>query len=318
MDKIYFYLPGLAEFFDVHVVLYNRMKAFPDHYYDNIEIGGIFGCVPGALWNGGRISQGIVDGKGLETMLKWHWDTKIPIRWTWTNQILEPKDLKDPYCNWATLAGHNGLNEVLVNNDMMENFIRENYPLYPLISSTTKRLNNIDDLNNELKKDYKLVVIDYDFNNDWDMLKKIKHPEKCEILINAVCNPKCPIRKRHYELISKLQKGMDEQVYEELKKDFPQEHMCTAQTRLPYQVKQLPTFISREDLYGKYYDAGFRHFKIEGRGMCPTTPIEWYLYYMVKPEWQDVERDHLHEAMESVLANPTVPIYAMNPTEENS
>ena len=57
-------------------------------------------------------------------------------------------------------------NEVLVNTELFENFMREKYPEFELVSSTTKRINNIDQLNKELEKDYKLVVIDYDFNNN--------------------------------------------------------------------------------------------------------------------------------------------------------
>lgn len=48
-DTIYFYLPGLVEGIEVFTRLVERMKLYPDHYYNNIKIGGIYGCPPGAI-----------------------------------------------------------------------------------------------------------------------------------------------------------------------------------------------------------------------------------------------------------------------------
>ena len=224
----------------------------------------------------------------------------IPLRFTWTNPTLDKEDLKDEYCNMVTKISETGKNEILVNNDLMEKYIRKNYPAYPIISSTTKRITSIEELNKELNKDYKLVVIDYDFNNNWDMLKQIKHPEKCEILINPLCNPHCPFRKLHYQQIGLLQKGAIDKIDEIVEK-------CKSQHRFMNEIKKLPTFISREDIWDKYIPNGFRHFKIEGRGACQLNAVEWYLYYMVKPEYQDEERAWLHTAYETTLFAPNIP-----------
>jgi collagenase-like PrtC family protease len=194
-----------------------------------------------------------------------------------------------------------GINEVLVNNDLMEQYIRTNYPKYPIISSTTKRITTLEKLQEELEKDYKLVVLDYDFNNQWDVLASISHPEKCEILINPVCNPRCPLRTEHYKEIGLKQKGVEME-------GNPQVDNCQAQYRKMNEVQKLPTFISREDLWNKYVPMGFKHFKIEGRATCPLKPIEWYLYYMVKPEYYDEERGWLHMAFETIITEPNLPI----------
>lgn len=300
-DYIYFYIPGIASMFEINFILAKRLAEQPDHFYDNIKIGAIFGTIPGAIWNGGRVELGHMDDKGFNILKEFHDHTGIPFRWTWTNPTITERELKDSYCNKITAMFEDGINEVLVNNDLMENYIRTNYPKYPIISSTTKRITNIKQLNKELKKDYKLVVIDYDFNNQWDMLKKIKHPERCEILINPICNPKCPMRTAHYQSIGYIQKG-------EVDKEDTATTNCTAQYRLMTDVLQLPTFISREDLWNKYVPMGFRHFKIEGRAVCPLKPIEWYLYYLVKPEYQDEERAWFHMAFESILVDPNIPI----------
>lgn len=305
-NNIYFYLPGIAGMFDVNFILIKRMMEHPDHFYDNVKIGGIFGTIPGARWNGGRMEMGWVADEDIMKIKEFHDYMKIPVRWTWTNPTLKEEDLEDDYCNRLTAGFENGINEVLVTNDLMENHIRNHYPQYPIISSTTKRITDIDMLNQELDKDYKLVVLDYDFNNNWDLLDQINKPEKCEILINPLCNPKCPYRKDHYAAIGRGQKG-------EPMKFNPKVDGCPAQNRLMHEIMKLPTFITREDLWDKYIPKGFRHFKIEGRNICPAKPIEWYLYYMVKPEYQHEERAWLQLGMETFILNPNIKIYSTKP-----
>ena len=300
MDKIFFHIPGLIEFFEINYMLIRRLKEVPEHFRDNIEIGSVFGCPPGARWNGGRVSVGRVDNERYEYYLQVMSELNTPIRYTWTNTALDIKDLDDEYCNWITKISENGINQILVNNDLMETYIRSNYSKYPIISSTTKRITSIDALNKELDQDYPIVVIDYDFNNQWESLKQIQSPNKCELLINPLCNPQCPLRKRHYDLISRVQKGesvMDDHI-----------NGCPAQRRLGHEIKQLPTFITQEDIWEKYVPRGFRHFKIEGRCASPLRVIEWYVYYMVKPEYQIEEREWLHFALETTIERPNIPI----------
>ena len=55
----------------------------------------------------------------------------------------------------------------------MENYIRENYPKYKIISSTTKRILGHDAFLEELNKDYYQVCLDYDLNHDMELLN---HP----------------------------------------------------------------------------------------------------------------------------------------------
>lgn len=300
MNKIYFHIPGLVEFFEINYMLIRRLQAVPEHFRDNVAIGSVFGCPPGAKWNGGRVSLGRVSKEGYQYYLQVMKELNVPIRYTWTNTMLGASDLKDEYCNWITQVSEDGINQILVNNDLMESYIRSTYSTYPIISSTTKRITNLETLNQELKKDYRIVVIDYDFNNKWELLSQVEQPEKCELLINPLCNPNCPLRKKHYDLISRVQKG-------EVVTD-PAIDGCLAQRRLPHEIKQLNTFISQNDIWEKYVPLGFQHFKIEGRCASPLRVIEWYLYYMVKPEHQTEEREWLQFALETTIERPNIPI----------
>ena len=296
-DKIYFHLPGIVETLELNYTLLSRMEEHPGHFYDNVRIGSIFGCFPSAMWNGGRVSRGYIEKQYIPRTFKFINDYDVPIRLTWTNPVLNEEDLHDKMCNYITAVGENGFNEVLVNTDLMENFMRQEYALYPIVSSTTKRITNIDNLNAELNKDYHMVVIDYDFNNKWDLLDQIIYPEKCEVLVNPVCHPNCPNRKAHYEYVGHKQKDPNYPVA-----DF--ETRCTAMRHMHHETKQLANFVSVEDIYQKYVPKGFQHFKIEGRNSNPLMVMEYYLHYLVKDEFKEVEREFLYDGVLKHLMQP--------------
>jgi collagenase-like PrtC family protease len=298
-NDIYFYIPGIVDLLEVNFILAQRLNQHPEHFYDNIKIGAIFGTIPGAIWNGGRVEPGHISDKELQFLVDLHNETKIPLRFTWTNPTLTSQDLRDPYCNRITKMFENGINEILVSDDNVEKYIRKHYPQYPIISSTTKRITKPNFLRQELEKDYKLVVLDYDLNNRWDVLDTITCPGKCELLIQPLCNPKCPMRKEHYKIAGYVQKG-------DLSHCDARVESCEAQSRMMHEVLQLPTVITREDLYNIYVPKGFHHFKIEGRSVCPMKIIEWYLYYMVKEEYHNEERAWLQMGFESHIIDPNV------------
>ena len=113
--------------------------------------------------------------------------------------------MQDEFCNMLCRVAENGLNEIIVNKPVLEDYIRKHYSKFPLISSTVKQIESYDKLCDELEKDYKLVVLDYNWNNDWDMLDKIPHKEKCEILINPYCSGHCKRRGAHYKALGERQ-----------------------------------------------------------------------------------------------------------------
>lgn len=287
-NTIYFYIPEFVRLFHVNMTLLERMQECPEHYRDNIRIGAIYGCFPGNIWNGGRVSPGLMSQTEIIKGINIHKEFGIPLRFTWTNIALGEEHLLDPLCNWITKEAEDGINEILVNDPKLEEYIREHYPQYPLISSTTKCLSNIDDVNAELEKDYKLVVLDYGFNNDWEKLEQINHHDRCEILVNPACNPHCPFRAQHYLELSKNQLDSSIDGDKEVKD-------CPTFRRTFYETKELPTFISWHTIETEYIPRGFKHFKIEGRTAHPLLIMEVYLHYFAKEEFRDIEREHLYE-----------------------
>ena len=55
-----------------------------------------------------------------------------------------------------------------------------------------------------------------------------------------------------------------------------------------------PGFIGIRDIQETYFPKGFRHFKIEGRGLGSAIVLEFLLYYMTKPEYQLRVREEIY------------------------
>lgn len=311
-----FHIPDFWKHGDVNLYLIDLIKNHPEYFYDGIEIASCYGCFAPALWNGGRTVGGSTSGEQIKATIEEFNKRNIPIRYTFTNPTLTEQDLKDPFCNRLCRLAQNGLNEIIVNAPFLEEYIREKYPQYPLVSSTVKQIEDYDQLMKEFEKDYKLVVLDYNWNNDFEKLEKIPRElrARCEILINPYCTPHCKRRKEHYQVLGRCQRNCSKtldnlnKVMRGVKVPDPMEEAtnfkCPNTNYNLYQVMHYSTFISREDIYGRYLDMGFNNFKIEGRVLSAPNVIESYMYYMVKPEYRDrVRLDMLTYRPEHSLTN---------------
>lgn len=279
--KIYWHLPGLCYHGMLNHVLIDTMKRFPQMFMDGYEIGSVYGTFPGAIWNGGRnIIDGFSSKPEVERVIKSYNNYGIPVRFTWTNCLIEEKHTYDTYCNMIMKAGNNGMNQALVNTPAMEEYLRREYPNYKLLSSTTKRILDVDKLLAELEKDYFLVVLDYDFNHNEEVIEKLKpYADRIEILVNESCRPNCPSRSKHYEEISKYTLDFDTSIKFICVDPNPDKRSFKG-------VRKCPSFMSNDDIE-RYAKMGFRNFKIVGRNEAQSFYLDALIYFMVKPENRD-------------------------------
>lgn len=288
--EIYWHLPGLCSLRYLNIVLLNLMKQYPEKFRDGYKIASVYGTFPGAIWNGGRSVFGEISKEDRNKIVKAYNDLGVPIRFTWTNSLLEAKHMDDAYCNEIMADAHNGFNQVLVNRDCLEEYVRKNYPNYPIISSTTKRKTDLQGIKEELEKDYHLVVLDYDLNHDETALKELEpYAGKLEILVNEICYPKCPMRTQHYRDESKAQ----------LENDRTSHFQCPNKStpRVFSECKKRPAFISNEQI-AEYIERGYVNFKIVGRGLPIDFALDSYIYFLVKDE----ERDFIKKQIKTILA----------------
>lgn len=280
--EVYWHLPGLYTCRLLNQVILNMMKDYPEAFREGYRVGSVYGTFPGAIWNGGRTIIGIVDQSEMKRILDQYNARGIPVRFTWTNALLEEKHVYDTYCNLIMKLADNGLNQVLVNSPALEEYIRREYPGYKLISSTTKRLTKPEQLQAEMEKDYFLVVLDYDLNHDEKVLKSLEpQAGRVEILVNEICVPGCKLRTQHYLHQSRKQ----------LEYDMSSPFVCpnrTYETGFQDCMKR-PAFLTNKQI-AEYIDRGFVNFKIAGRGLPQDFVKESYLYFLVKDEQRDFIR----------------------------
>ena len=308
-----FHIPDFFKHWELNLNLIDMIKAHPEYFHDGVEIASCFGCFAPAMWNGGRTLVGYTSREQIVNTIKWFNERNVPIRFTFTNPTITEKDLKDPFCNRICKLAENGFNELICNAPVLEEYIRRTYPRYPLISSTCKQLEEHDALIAELEKDYKLVVLDYNWNNDFERLAQIpeEYRSRCEILINPYCVPHCKRRGEHYKALGECQKkcaamakGADYTQSEALSEASL--FKCDNARYDFYQIVNYSTFVPSENLQ-RYMEMGFNNFKIEGRVISTYNVLESYVYYMVKPEYKDIVR------LKLLNSEPRQPIVAQLP-----
>ena len=255
--KARFHLPDFSGHFKFNVVFAELLAQRPEYFREGVEIASIYGVFPPSIWNGGRTQGGVCDKTFVKSVIKTFNEKSIPLRFTFTNPALEKKHLSDQFCNMVLNLANNGLNEAIVMSPILEDYIRRNFPKYKLTSSTCKRLNTIEGLLDELKKDYHIVVMDYDLNNRFDLLEQIPMADRprIEFLSNACCEPNCPRRSAHYHSIGVQQIAYNEHIkkYPNLPFDaskYDPEHFrdCPYSQRGLFEIRNLRTHISPDDI----------------------------------------------------------------------
>ena len=282
-----FHLPGLRYNYPLNMFWVSLKKQYPQYFREGVEIASFFGAFPVSLWNGGRFSnKDQCDEKFVKSVIRSINAQGIPIRFTFTNSLLEEKDLTDPFCNFCMREADNGMNEVIVVSPLLESYIREKYPRFAVNSSTCKEIRSIEDVNRELSHDYRTVVLDYNLNNRFDEIDRITDKSRTEILVNSLCVPGCKRRGDHYRNISKNGRIVIENRTRPASAQVPVipwkceygDHNCL------YTIQGYPTFVSPERIEEEYLPRGICNFKIEGRTANLFSLIETYIYYMIRPE----------------------------------
>ncbi|MBE5877318.1 MAG: hypothetical protein E7290_10585 [Lachnospiraceae bacterium] len=284
-----FHLPGLRYNYPLNMFLVSMQKLHPEYFREGVQIASFFGEFPTSLWAGGRFCNGDqCDAKFVQEVIKNINAQGIPVRFTYTNPSVTEHDLEDAYCNFCMRAADNGMNEVLVVSPVLENYVRANYPGFKINSSTCKGILDMEELQEELEKDYNLVVLDYNLNHDFEKLEKIQRKDKCEILVNACCIPNCPRRKEHYAAIAKQNRTVLKN------RTMPREHQIPVEgwyceygdKNSIHTIKEYPTYVSPEAIWEKYVPMGYVNFKIEGRTANLFQLVDTYCHYMIKPEYE--------------------------------
>lgn len=276
-EKINFYLPGFFENLGLIAIMADFSEHIPQWFYDDFKISAAYGTFPNCIWNGGRATLGAVNRPQMVRAVEELNKRGIALRYTFTNPLLEEKHMNDIFANICLEVADNGMNEVLVNTQVMEDYVRKNYPSYKILSSTTKCLRTIEQVEAELEKDYYLVVLDSSLNKD-KRIFDLKEKGRLELLVDHACRLNCPNSQRHY-----IASGTAQLNYDVTK--FPP---CpyVAHTNFSETLKKEHS-ITREQMNEIYIPGGIKHFKLDGRSFTKEKLVDSFVYYMVKPEFQE-------------------------------
>ena len=287
---IYFHLPGLFEFYDFYSVFLSLFKEHREYFYDWCEIGSIYGAPADCLWGGGRAGFGECNAK---IVLKLMNEYNISPRLTFSNSLLREEHLSDKRCNdlcemfYKESKAQSG---IIVHSDLLLNYLKNKYPEFCFVSSTTKVLTDYNDLLNEVNRDdFSYVVPDFRLNKCFDKLGTMTQEQKnkIEFLCNECCWIGCYDRKACYETVSRMNLG-----------ENCNGHICVSpEAGEGYRFSKAmhnPAFISVDDIRNIYMPMGFTNFKIEGRSLGSALVLEFLLYYMTKPEYQINVREEIY------------------------
>ena len=288
--KACFHLPGLFEFIDFYRVFLPLYRTHRDWFYDFCEIGSLYGAPADCLWGGGRVGFG---ENRPEDALALTGEYGISARLTFSNSLLRQEHLSDRKCNaLCAMFESSGQvqNGVILASDLLLRYLRENYPGFYFVSSTTRVLTEFEELQRELARpEVSYVVPDFRLNKAFDRLNALPEEQKrkVEFLCNECCWFACPERKACYENVSRRNLGED-----------CGEHRCVSPTAARgYRFSDAmdnPGFLGVEDIQNTYMPMGFSQYKIEGRSLGSALLLEFLLYYMTKPEDQLRVREEIY------------------------
>ena len=272
-------LPGMYEHAELYFNLLDLKQNKPEYFYPDVKIEIVYGNPQFCIWDGGRIFEHyrqttIEEMKSIIYTYNNVFNT--PIRYVFTNCCLEEKDYHNRFGNILMELAADGPNEVVIADDNFMRFLKERYPTFKFVSSTTKCLIKPEEVRAELaKEDYHLVCLDYNLNHNFKFLDSLSDEEKnkAEFLANAVCHPACPNRKDHYYKNS-------------------QSHLSYGRTyhmgycSIPAERKFIESYHLTYDLIKeKYIPNNFSYFKLEGRTWTEMDLAATICNYLVKPEY---------------------------------
>ena len=288
--KAFYHLPGLFEFYDFYRVFLPLFRAHREYFYDWCDIGSIYGAPADCIWGGGRVGFGEERPEEVAALMR---EYAVSARLTFSNSLLRAEHLTDRKCNaLCALFEKSGTQEngVILCSDSLLSYLKERYPGFYYVSSTTKVLRDFSAFEQELnREDFRYDVPDFRLNKNLDALNTLtdKQKQKVEFLCNECCWYDCPDRRACYENVSRKNLG-----------EATEEHVCMSpDAGRGYRFSDAmenPGFIGIEDIQQVYMPDGFSHFKIEGRGLGSAIILEFLLYYMTKPEYQLKVREEIY------------------------
>jgi len=214
--------------------------AYLRNNYGNIplrEIESLFGFVERSTMYGGRVFKGRdLSERDVFQLV----NAGIGIRIPMSNHLID----RDEYERDQPLLQkyHRDCNSVIVTNDDLAKWIRQDFPDYQIDASVIKNIKTHRKIDEALKL-YDSVVLPMNLNDNFKFLEKIEAKDRITLFANAGCALTCP-SKICYPSVSKMNKGKGG------------EFQCSQR------LKQRETLGMVDFPLQPYIDRGFSRFKL--------------------------------------------------------
>ncbi len=281
-------MPGLFEFYDFYRIFLPLFHEHREFFYDWCDIGSIYGAPSSCIWGGGRVGFG-QDGIEQE-VASFMAEYGISSRLTFSNSLVEQSHLDDRRCNRLCEIFSGKRNGIIIHSDLLLEYLRDRFPDFYFVSSTTKVLTEFGDLRRELMRDeFSFVVPDFRLNRNFDDLKTLSkvQKDKVEFLCNECCWVGCNSRRQCYENVSRKSLGQKCE-------DWTCSSPGSSDGYLFSRAMKSPAFISADDIRDIYLPMGFTNFKIEGRSLGSALLLEFILHYMTRPQFHLQVREKIY------------------------
>ena len=204
-----YFLAGLnGKSFEINLLIADIWKKYPQYFNDDSKISAFFGGFDNCCWNGGRENRqnrSVQLSDCLKTIKQIN-DLGISVRFTFTNPLITEKEYDDYIGNTLMKFANNGMNGVIVANENFHNYLKEKYPNFHYVYSTTNCTTN-GNIYNEMYDKYDILVLDYRLNkNKLFLEQQLKLKNKIEILVDDCC-PSCKYRKQHFQNVGRYNLG---------------------------------------------------------------------------------------------------------------
>lgn len=275
-------VPG---FFLFSNLIYQVIDIVYDKIGYKIPIKYIYGS-PQLKWNNGRLilknyNNNYTLHEVEEEIFKAKERGIVPLL-TFSNLFISDKDLEDKQCNKVLELLERYHCGVIVSNDKLENYIKQQYnniSLHASVIKTSLEENRTVGYYQNLAKKYQVYVVNPDDNFDLNLLKELPM-DNSEIILNERCIYKCKQRKAHYEAISKEQIAQAEQ------KRLDLNFLSGCRAMPEYKQRNLDerNISLTMGEVSRIYDMGHRLFKLQGRTDNLYVFFFDFLRYILKNE----------------------------------
>ena len=288
--QAHYHLPGLFEFYDFYRAFLPLYRDHPEYFYSWCDIASVYGAPADCIWGGGRTSSSYESPGSVLSLME---EYGISPRLTFSNSLIREEHLSDKKCNLVCdefSSSDKVRTGIVISSDVLLDFLRQKYPGFYFISSTTKVITSFSELEQELRRsEFSYVVPDFRLNKRFRELSSLAPSlkDKAELLCNECCPVTCSVRKDCYENVSRRMLG-----------ESCLEHVCPNTGALSgyrfSKAMENPSFIGVDDIKNVYLPMGFSNFKIEGRSLGSAVLLEFLLHYLTKPEYHLIVREEIY------------------------